>query len=347
MRWRLVLTLAVLGASLAPTATADPPDRTSATPRLAYVGGTNGDTVWLANADGTHARALGPGGQPILAPNGSAVAASVFTQTGNALVIFRPGRSTQKYFNVAKVTTDPVAWSPDSRYVAVELFDTLGNGAGLAIVDTKTATTKTIATGSICGASFSPDLPDQLVYGRSSPKGLCVGTNVDLFTAAVDGTGLKRLTHNGRSLNPVWGDGEIAFDHEKLRKNDAPIYQIWLMHPDGTHLVQLPHLSVPTLLAGLVPTQFSGDGQRLLAEYEGQDTSETWTIQISTKVARHLTVKGQDVVGGGLSQDGKTVLVDFGGFMNPSFDGTIEAIPFAGGPAKVLVKHAAEPSWNK
>src|SRR5512135_2972728 len=143
------------------------------------------DTVWLADVDGKHPSRLGPGTQPLMSPNGTRVAASLFNNKGSALAIYSPGAPTRKYFNAAKVSATPVSWSPLGQYLAVELFSTSGNGAGLAIINTTTNTFKMIAGGSICGASFAPDVPDRLVYGQSSPRSLCFGAAVNVFTAAV------------------------------------------------------------------------------------------------------------------------------------------------------------------
>jgi hypothetical protein len=357
MRARVAFLAAALGAALAVVVAALGGGTAGAVlsgplptepPRLAFVTGNNTPQVWIANADGTGRKRLGAGSEPVLSPDGAAVAASLFASKGNALVIYKPGSPTHRYFDVRKVTATPVSWSPTSRYVAVELSSTNnGNGAGLAIVDTQTNTAKTIAGGSICGASFAPDAPERLVYARGSARSFCFQPNVDLYTVAADGTGLKKLTHDGHSLNPVWGAGNIAFDRMRPRHNDAPVFQIWLIHPDGTHRTQLTHTQVPKLVSGLVPQHFSADGERLLAEFVGQDTSETWTIQVSTRKARHLSIHHLDVTPGGLSLDGSTVLVDFGGFANPPNAGAIETLPFAGGSGTVLVKHAAQPSWNK
>ena len=351
MRIRVAILMAILTGVLATSAAAlqgvSVPPTAVAPAKLAYVTGNSG-TVWLANADGTSKQRLGPGSQPVLSPDGSQVAASVFASKGNALVIYRPGSPTRKYFDARKVTVMPVAWSPLSRYLAVELSSAnTGNGVGLAIVDTVTNTTKTIATGTVCGASFAPQPPDRVVYGRASAKSFCSGSGVNVYSLAVDGTGLTQLTRDGHSMNPVWGAGGIAFDRAKPRRNDFPIVQIWLMKPDGSGLIQLTHTNVPQLVEGLVPLQFSADGGRLLAVFSGQDTIETWTIEVATKQARHLTVRRLDVIPGGLSRDGSTVLIDFGAFQNPPSAGAVETIPFAGGPVTTLVKHAAEPSWNK
>jgi hypothetical protein len=346
MRARVAIVGAVCATALAVGVAPVQGDLVAATSsQLTYV--KNNDIVWVADIDGKHPTRLGPGDQPLISPDSRQVAVALPNRNkGPALAIYEPGGPTHKFFNAAHVIATPVSWSPLGQFLAVELFSTSGNGAGLAIVNTMTHTVKMIAGGSICGASFAPDVPDRLAYAQSSAKSVCFDTAVNVFTAAADGSGRTQLTHDGRSLNPVWGAGTIAFDREKLRKNDAPIYQIWLMKPDGTGAVQLTHTKVPQLVEGLVPQQFSADGERLLADFQGQDTSQTWTIDIRTKKARHLLVKKLDVTPGGLSLDGKTVLIDFGGFENPPGAGTVETIPFAGGPAKVLVKHAGDPSWN-
>jgi hypothetical protein len=93
--------------------------------------------------------------------------------------------------------------------------------------------------------------------------------------------------------------------------------------------------------------QFSADGSRLKSRYEGQDTSEAWTIRLAPYAVRRLTIRGRPVEAGGLSSDGSTVLVDAGGFLDAPSAGTVSTVPFAGGPASVLVRHASAPSWNR
>jgi WD40 repeat protein len=345
MRARVAIVGAVIAACLGWGETAVQADLVTARlAQLTYVTGANG-TVWIADFDGRHPSRLGPGTQPLISPDGLHVAASLFSSKGNALVVYSPGARTRRYFDISKQSATALSWSSTSRYLAVALSNVNGTGGSLAIVDTQTRTVKTIATGSVCGASFSPDVPERLVYGIGPASAFCARSDIDVVAA--NGTGRTQITHGGRSLNPVWGARSVAFDRETLRHNDAPVYQIWLMQPDGIKAVQLTHIKVPVLLDGLVPRQYSGDGKRLLAQFEGQDTSETWTIDLRTNKALHRTVNHLDVTPGGLSFDGKTVLIDYGGFANPPSAGTVETIPFAGGgTAKVLVKHAGEPNWN-
>ena len=87
---------------------------------LTYVTGSMNETVWIARANGEQAHRLGHGSQPLLAPSGSTVAASA-TGSGAALLVYGLGSPTRRYFKLSKVEAVALAWSPDSRYLAVEL----------------------------------------------------------------------------------------------------------------------------------------------------------------------------------------------------------------------------------
>lgn len=352
----LALVLAVVLLGVVGAAIAAGPSCSGCTPRLAFTKtGRSGDEVWASTVAGRHAHRLGPGDIPLMAPSGQLVAAEL-NGARAALIVYGNGTNlyvpfVHRFFKASQVGAQPVAFSPDSRYLAVELLGTSPGKrdrfSGLAVIDTATFTAKVIANGSICGASFAPTLPVRLVYAKGPAGTFCLDGHVNIFEANPDGSRRHQITTDGRSLNPVWGPTKIAFDRAQLRKGDAPAFQIWLMNPDGSGQTQLTHAKVPQLLEGFVPIQFSSNGERLLAEYEGQDTSEAWTIQVATQTVRQVKVKGVTVTAGGLSQDGSTVLVDYNGFLNPPSAGTVETVPFGGGPAKVLVRHAGFPSWNR
>jgi hypothetical protein len=106
------------------------------------------------------------------------------------------------------------------------------------------------------------------------------------------------------------------------------------------------HLPIPPLLEGLVPIGFSSDGARLLAQYEGQDTSEAWVITPATGGARRLAIAWRAVTGAAISRDGTEALVDLGGYLNPPDAGAVESLPLAGGDPRVLIAHGSQPSWN-
>jgi hypothetical protein len=310
-------------------------------------------SVWVTRADGREKMRLGPGAQPLIAPSGEQVAASLFgsgasSESGPALAIYSTqGAAPLTYLNLATATATPLAWSRDLRYVAVALQSSSANaarGSGLVVIDLGAHTLTRIARGQIYGASFAPDGSDRIVYGRAASLSLPAPVNV--YRSGPDGSGLTALTRDGRSLNPVWGNHGIAYDRERLRRNDAPVYQIWLRSATGSGLRRLTNIRVPTLVSGLVPLAFSHDGTRLLAEFEGQDTSEAWTVRVARARAHRLTVRGRSVQGAGISRDGATLLVEQGGLGEPASGGRVATIPFAGGRAKVVVAHGAQASWN-
>ena len=308
-------------------------------------------SVWTISADGSQKTRIGPGDSPLISPNGEQVAAALFEpseESGPALVIYsKAGAPPLTYLNLKDENARPLAWSPDGRYLAVEVQSNAVRNrrpSGLAIVDLQANTLRLIAHGQIYGASFAPNGSDELVYGRA-PSQLS-SAPVNVYRSRPDGTSTVALTHDGRSLLPVWGPRAIAYDRARRRRNDAPVYQIWLRSPTGARMRRLTNIRVRSLVSGLVPLAFSADGSRLLAQFGGEDTSEAWTVRVPSGSARRLTVRGRSVQAAGLSSDGATVLVNEGGFDGPASEGRVAAMPFAGGRSTVLVTHGSQASWN-
>ncbi len=302
---------------------------------------TGPSTVWVAGPTGGNARMLGQGDQPALSPNGAMVAA--VRQSGTAVVLYSTTGGPKHTFATSSAFPAALAWSPDSHYIAVSLDSTATNGvtgAGLAVIDTTTDTFKVIVKGEISGASFAVNGSDTIVYGLSSS--LSLNAPLNLHTILPNGTAGAQLTHNGNSLNPVWGAKGIVFDRETRRGPDAnPANQLWLLN--GTHLQQLTHQNVPQLLSGLVPIAVSANGNRLLVEQEGEDTSDAWTLQISPLQLHQVKAFVQ---GGGISSDGSTLLVDSGAFENVANAGTVETIPFGANSPVHKLTRGAFPTWN-
>jgi Tol biopolymer transport system component len=309
--------------------------------------------VWTALASGAEPRPLGPGEQPLVSRDGATVAAGLFgagPAKGPALALYpTSGARPSTFGDLARQNAVPLAWSPDSRYLAVMLVSTAVKGfakrSGLAILDTTTGSLRTIASGIVYGASFAPDGSDRVVFGRASSQSL--SARVNLYVAEAGGAGLQRITSDGRSLNPVWGPTFIAYDRERLRRNDAPVYQIWLRRPGGGSPRRLTSIRVRSLVSGLTPLGFSQNGSRLLAEFVGQDTSEAWTVAVPSGRARPVRVRRRPVVGGAISRDGSRLLVFEGGIEGPASADNVVTVPFAGGAPTLLVAHAAQPSWNE
>ncbi len=325
-------------------------------PTIAYVTetATTLPSVWAMGADGSHRVRLGRGTSPLVAPGGQQVAVSLFgtspAETGPALGVYSTtGLAPLTYLSLAGENVTPLSWSHDGRYLAIGVQSTsVANGpalSGLAILDMQSGAVRVIARGEVYGASFSPGASDEVVYGLSAS--LSLSAPVNLYRSAPDGSGTIALTHDGRSLFPIWGPRAIAYDRERLRRNDAPVFQIWLRSPTGSAPARrLTHIRVRSLVSGLVPLAFSGDGRRLLAEFGGEDTSEAWTVRVPSGRARRLRGGRRTVQAAGLSSNGATVLVDEGGFEGPASSGRVALLPFGGGRPRVLVAHGSQSSWN-
>jgi hypothetical protein len=329
-------------------------------PLVAYLrySGSSPSIIWITRPTGGMQRRLGPGEDPLISPDGGYyVAATAVNSNGPALSIYSTeGGSPRSFFSSGQANATPVAWSADGRYLAVELLGNAVNstrGSGLAVIDTQTWTTKIVASGIIYGASFDPVEPPndptaspQLVYASAPSQLLTVPTN--LWTVGVDGGQPTPLTHDGHSLYPVWGARGIVFDRERIRAGaaQAPEYQLWLMAGSQLqHQQQLTSLKVPSLDEGLVPLAVSGDGNRIIAEFGGEDTSYAWRIQITPREVSQVTIGKQYVQAAGISVDGTRLLVDAGDFEQSSSRGNVDTLAFGGGHV-VKVAQGADASWN-
>ena len=308
--------------------------------KLAYVTGLAGThpQVHVANADGSGTVALGTGVDAAISPDGANVAiVTPYTRRGTALVVRPATGGPARTLASTGGSIGPLTWSPDGTLLAVVM-----NVRRLVVIDVASGARRVVARGSIQGASFSPG-SRRIAYASSRLPRL--SAHVDVYVVDVDGSATRRITHDGRSLWPVWGPTQIAYTHERLRRNDAPVYQLRVMRPDGGGVRQLTRLRIPRLLSGLTATAWSADGTRLLAEYGGQDTSEAWVVDVARGRSHDLTGRFDGVIGAGLSADGTTVLVQRGYFDDPRHQ-SIATIPFDGGSATVLVRHGSEPSWG-
>jgi hypothetical protein len=347
----VAITLAT-GAIAAPSLAPAPPQQ----PTIAYVtqSGASQPLVWTMRSDGSQKTSLGEGFSPQISPNGQQVAVSLFgagsSETGPALGVYSTvGAPVQTYLSLKGETAQPLGWSPDGRYLAVDVQSTaLKRGvqlSGLAILDTQSARLSVIAHGQLFGASFAPNGSDEVVYGLAHSQSL--SARVNIYRAKPDGSGTVALTRDGRSLFPLWGRGAIAYDRERLRRNDAPVYQIWLRSSKGKTR-RLTNVRVRSLVSGLIPVAFSADGSKLLAQFVGQDTSEAWTVRVASGRVHRLTPRGArlPLEAAGISTDGSTLLVNEGGLDGPASEGRVATLPFAGGRSTVLVTHGSQASWN-
>jgi Tol biopolymer transport system component len=245
------------------------------------------------------------------------------------------------------------AFSPDSRSVAAVLGPELGKQR-LVLIDTESGARRTIARGFFNGVSFDPE-GGTLVYGMAPSERYPPRSDVYRFDVASPGAvPLKaaapvRLTKDHRSLAPVWGpDGRIAFAKllEANKRKYGPKNELYLMNPSGKGVKRLTHTRVSPLAIGLTPTAWSPNGNRLLAQFGGQDLTYAVAVNPKSGAQRPLVeATEQGFIGTAFSADGRRVLGSSGGF-EPGLGHNVEAVPYGGGKGKVLAKNAFEPSWG-
>lgn len=323
---------------------------------LAFTRNPLNPVVFAANDDGSQAHRLGSGSSPRVSPNGQIVAL-LHQDTGRASqpeLILAPADGSAPLSSLATGWREPFtfAWSPDSASIAAVLGPELGPKR-LVVIDVVSGAQRTIARGFFSGVSFAPD-GAQLVYGRAASESFPPRSDVYRFDIPIGQT-LRvpepvRLTKDHRSSSPLWGPNEtiVFVKHlgEKQRRY-GPKNDLFLMGSGGERVKRLTHTKVGPLLSGLSPTAWSANGQRLLAEFGGQDTTYAVTVNPRTGAERTLT-KEREVgfVGTALSADGSTVLGSIGGF-EPGPGHKVVTIPYAGGRPKVLANNASEPDWSR
>ena len=321
---------------------------------LSYVKNPLKTTVFVAEDDGSSARKVATGSNPHVAPNGGSVAylhegAKGAQELKLAPAAAGPGKRLMTNFREAFY----LAWSPDSKTIAALRGPELGKRK-LVLIDVASGKQSVIASGYFSGLSFSPD-GTEIAYALSQSEKYPPRSDVFRFPVPIPGVvnvrapEPVRLTSDHRSSDPLWGPERIVFvktlDGKKRRY--GPKNELFLMNPQGKQVKRLTNTKVPPLLQGLFPTDWSADGNRLLAEFQGQDTSYAVVVNPKTGGQRPVAGKGESgFAGTALSADGKQVLGYTGGF-DPSNKHNVATVPYGGGKPKVLAKNAYEPSWSR
>jgi TolB protein len=173
--------------------------------KLAFV---QGETVYVANADGTAARAVGAGSWPSWSPDGARLAVSRYD--GVALPQRPQGVLQLNVIDLATLAESQLssgsedvllpAWSPDGTAIAY------ATATGLDVFDTASSTTRQLPVPRLPngGASWSPD-GKQLAF---------LASNGQVWTANADGSGARQVTYtlvgpNSSVERPAWSpDGK-------------------------------------------------------------------------------------------------------------------------------------------
>lgn len=335
-----------IGALAAVTALLALPAAAQAT--LTYVKNPMKPAVYVANDNGGGAFKVGPGSNPKVSPDGDVIAYAYERPNGKReLKIAAAAGGGSKTVMTGLQNSFLVTFSPDSKLVAAVRGPEIGKGK-LVLVDVVSGTfLRSLASGYFSGVSFSPD-GTELVYSVSASEDFA--SNTDVYRVPIAGGKAVRLTKDHVSLSPLWGpNDQIVFAKllgAKSRKY-GPKNELFLMNPEGTGVKRLTNTKVGPLLQGLTPTAWSANGQRLLTEFGGQDTSYAVTVNPRTGAQRRIGPSGeQGFVGTALSKDGTTVLGFTGGF-EPGPNHRVVSVPYGGGNPKTLVKGGYEPDWSR
>lgn len=347
IKLKLLLPVLVLTALLALPAAA------SAT--LSYVKNPFKPTVFVANDDGSGAKKVESGHNPKVAPDGESVAYLHEGPKGKQELKLAPASGgAGKTLMVNLREAFYVEWSPDSKMIAALRGPELGK-RNLVVIDVASGKQSVIASGFFNGFSFSPT-GREIVYAVAPSEKF--PPRSDVFRIEVPIPGVVnvrapepvRLTKDHRSSDPLWGPEKIVFvktvDGKKRRY--GPKNELYLMNPQGKQVKRLTNTKVPPLLQGLFPTDWSADGNRLLTEFQGQDTSYAVVVNPKTGAQRPVAGTGETgFVGTDLSADGTLVLGFNGGFDPGIRNHKVQTAPYGGGKPKTLVKEAFEPSWSR
>jgi hypothetical protein len=313
---------------------------------LTFVKNPINPTVFTAGNDGSGVHKVGPGNSPHIAPDGESVAYFHEGSGNKAELKLAPVRGgATRTLMVGWRETFHLAFTPDSTTIAALRGGELGKRK-LVLIDVASGAQRVIASGFFSGFSFSP-AGDELVYSKANSEKF--PPRSDVYRVPTAGGKAVPITHDHVSMDPLWGpNDQIVFVKllEKDKRKYGPKNELYLMNPQGKAVKRLTHTKVDPLLQGLFPTDWSDNGKKLLAEFEGQDTSYAVKVNVQTGAQKPvLKAEEQGFVGTALSSDGNTVLGFTGGF-EPGPRTAVATVPYSGGKPKVLVKGGFEPDWS-
>jgi hypothetical protein len=310
------------------------------------------DRVFSASASGANRRDLGTGNVSSLSPNGSYVAA--LSNTGSGMVIYRSGGGAAIHVpSEAKHSVSETSWSANSKYLAVSWNAISGKKetAGLAVISVPSGKLQMSDsfTGEINGISFAPTSPERVAFVQSGSLSPSSAGSLKVLTPGkqAGSAATSTLIKNKRIANPLWTRYGIVYDSITPRgKVEYAAYQLQVLrHGKST---QITHMTIPALDAGLVPIATSSSGTRLIANFDGEDNINAYSVNVPARKVTKISIAGADgqLTGDGISANGKQLLVNYGDFEQPiSSKSVIASVPFGGGKPKVLVHGASSPAW--
>ena len=327
------MTVLLLAVGCGGSKTAAPVER-----HLVYVRGEGVPTpsVWIADVHGGHARRLARGYLGVLSPDGRTVAVA---RREGIFLVSSDGKGEQR-LTARKLR--PQRWTPDGKAVLATV-ESQRAVTELVSIDRDSGSVRTIARGSLYGFDFSPK-GDELVYSRAPEptfEGIC-GDQFDLYVAKLDGSKARRLTRDGLSAFPVWGDSGIAFSRfpatPGIQNCSAP--GVWTINTDGSGLrpviARAPDSITLLGFYGLQPLDWLDD-HHVLIGLRSDTSSEGAVLNTSTRKLRRLNDFAAEA-----SSDGRFA-VGSGGDQELN----LSILRLSDGHRVFVRKGACCPDWNR
>jgi dipeptidyl aminopeptidase/acylaminoacyl peptidase len=255
-----------------------------------------GTEVWIADANGDRQRRLTRGSYGLVSPDGRLVA----FQRRQEIHVVEPDGSGQRRLGPGEA----LEWLPDSRGLLVSR-----NGS-LLVVGVEDGEESEIAgdAENLYGVDLSPDGRSVVYASGPGPRNDFCAIVKDVHVASLDGGSPRQITHDGRSLYPVWMAEGIAFS--RFPKGSCRATGIWLVQPDGSgarRIARPPRRYTFAGYYGLRPYASLPDGRGLLIGIRSEWGDVAATLEPGAKLRRLRVHLGQ------LSQDGRDVLGVQGG----------------------------------
>jgi len=294
--------------------------------------------VYVADGDGTNAHKLGNGILPTVSPDGRWVAWIVPGSPDR--VKMRLADRSRKARDVKTATEiNNLQFSPDSKWLGVAA------STRLWVYNIHDREEVKAASGNLRGFSFSPD-SKSVAFGTAG-RNQSFDAPTDLYRFVIADEQRVRITRDRKSLNPLWTERGLIHDRQRVRANAAPSYNLFEIQPDGGSLRRITKLRIPDLASGLVPLELSANGERMIAQFTGQDIAIGFRVNPDTGKVHSLGKFGEHgFVAADLTADGRTVLGTSGG-ADPSVRHDVVTMPYGGGKTTVLVRRAFDPDWSR
>jgi hypothetical protein len=304
-------------------------------------------SVWVADADGSHARRVVTRAySPQLSPDGGRLAYMVPSADPNALpILFMRDLVRGKPRRIGP--TFAYEWSPDGKRLVVHAPNSL------LLFDVRSGKRRQLVGRRILGgSSFAPD-GRAVAYGRSN-GGAGRDYRSEIFVVELRTGRTKRLTGNRHSDQPVWGQGWIVYRRFHF-SGDRSIGRLHLMRPDGSPDYLFARGDERTSLArmGFDPLELSRNGKVVLACAAAEFHCAPTTFFVPRGVGasfdattRRLARSGELANAGDLSRDGRAVLFTINRF-DSAVGGRVYTSLVDGGEPRLLLRNASEARWAR